>query len=131
MTSAPLSQRQLREFGLLIAIAVPVLFGWLLPALHGAAFRQWTLMIAAPALMLSLLAPAWLKWPYRAWMALGHGLGWVNSHIILGVVFAVVVQPIALTMRLAGHDPLRKRQNSEPSYREPRENQIIKFDRIF
>ena len=50
------------------------------------------------------------SWPYRGWMALGHALGWVNGHLILGAVFVLVLQPIALLMRLCGYDPLRRRR---------------------
>ena len=118
----PPSLRQLREFGLLIGTVFPVLLGWLLPALHGHPFREWTLWIGLPALVLGILWPRGLAWPYRGWMALGHGLGWINSHLILGAVYVLVVQPIALLMRAMGHDPLRRRRDSAArSYREVRE----------
>ena len=51
-------------------------------------------------------------------MKLGHALGWVNGHIILGAVFVIVLQPIAAVMRLTGYDPLRRRLTSASSYRE-------------
>jgi len=132
MTShTPVSRKQLREFGLLIGIAFPVLLGWLLPALHGHPFRIWTLWIGLPALALGLLAPRLLAKPYQGWTALGHGLGWINSHLILGLVFVVVLQPIALIMRLAGHDPLRRKRHGQQSYREVRSNPAINLKRIF
>ncbi len=59
-------------------------------------------------------------------MALGHALGWVNSHLILGLVYVVVLQPIALVMRLLGHDPLRRRWDpNATTYREVREPKPI------
>ncbi len=112
------SQRQLREFGLLIGFVFPLLLGWLLPALHGHAFRTWTLWIGVPALVLGLVWPKALAWPYRGWMALGHALGWVNSHLILGLVYLLVLQPIAALMRILGHDPLRRRRHTKETYRE-------------
>ncbi len=112
------SRRQLREFGLLIGVVFPLLLGWLLPALHGHAFRGWTLWIGLPALVLGLAWPRALAWPYRGWMALGHALGWVNSHLILGLVYLLVLQPIAAVMRILGHDPLRRRRHAQASYRE-------------
>jgi len=51
-------------------------------------------------------------------MRLGHALGWVNSHLILGAVFLLVLQPIAAVMRLTGYDPLRKKRSGLASYRE-------------
>ncbi len=117
-TASTPSQRQLREFGLLIGVVFPLLLGWLLPALHGHAFRGWTLWIGLPALVLGLAWPRALAWPYRGWMSLGHALGWVNSHLILGLVYLLVLQPIAAVMRTLGHDPLRRRRHAQASYRE-------------
>ena len=64
-------------------------------------------------------------------MALGHVLGWINSHIILGLVFILVLQPIAYIMRLTGYDPLRSKRTGEKTYREKRKNQKPDFTRIF
>lgn len=130
--SPPPTRRQLRDFGLLIGIVLPVLIGWLLPALHGHPFRSWTLWPAIPAISLGLLAPRALVWPYRGWMALGHALGWVNGHLILGALFVLVLQPIAFVMRLTGHDPLRRRRTaSVSSYREIRPDTAVNLTRIF
>lgn len=131
-TTPPPTRRQLRDFGLLIGIVFPVVLGWLLPALHGHPFRVWTLWPAIPALLLGLVAPRLLAKPYQGWLALGHALGWINGHLILGLVFILVLQPIALLMRLAGYDPLRRRQVREAtSYREQRKQLSINLTRIF
>ena len=129
-TSSP-SRKQLREFGFLLAIGFPLILGWLIPALRGHGFHAWTLWIAIPGLTFGLLAPQALAWPYRGWMALGHALGWVNSHIILGAVFLLVLQPIAFVMRLTGYDPLRRRQTQLTTFREVRQNKTINLTRIF
>jgi len=126
------SLRQLREFGLLIGTVFPGLLGWVLPALHGHPFREWTLWIGIPALALGIAWPRGLAWPYRGWIALGHGLGWINSHLILGAVYLLVLQPIALVMRILGHDPLRQRRDSATkSYREERPVTAVNLKRIF
>ena len=126
-----ISKKQLREFGLLIGLGFPILIGWLLPALLGHEFRAWTMWIGIPGLILGLTSPRLLQYPYKAWMALGHALGWVNSHIILGLVFIVVLQPIAYVMRLTGYDPLRRRQKDEITYRENRQDHRTDLTRIF
>jgi len=130
-TSLAPSPRQLREFGLLIGTVFPGVLGWLLPALHGHPFREWTLWIGIPALALGIAWPRGLAWPYRGWMALGHGLGWINSHLILGAVYLLVLQPIALLMRILGHDPLRRQRNAAETYREVRSDPSVHFKRIF
>ena len=126
-----ISKKQLREFGLLIGFGFPILIGWLLPAIFGHEFRAWTLWIGIPGLILGLMAPRLLQYPYRGWMELGHALGWLNSHIILGLVFIVVLQPIAYVMRLTGYDPLRRRRKGEKTYRENRQDHRTNLTRIF
>ena len=126
-----ISKKQLREFGILIGFGVPLIIGWLLPTLLGHEFRAWTLWIGVPGLFLGLTSPHLLHYPYKIWMALGHTLGWVNSHIILGLVFIFVVQPIAYIMRLTGYDPLRRRRKGEKTYRENKQNHHIDLTRIF
>ena len=126
-----ISKKQLREFGLLIGFGLPVLIGWLLPATVGYGFRTWTLLLGLPGLTLGLTAPHLLHYPYKFWMELGHALGWVNSHIILGLVFIFVLQPIAYVMRLTGYDPLRKQRKVEKTYRENCKDHRTDLTRIF
>ena len=126
-----ITKKQLREFGLLIGLAFPILIGWILPATAGHVFKIWTLWVGLPGLILGLTAPRLLFLPYKGWMALGYALGWVNSHLILGLVFVVVLQPTAYIMRLFGYDPLRKQRKSSKTYREVRSNKHIDITRIF
>ena len=68
--------------------------------------------------ILGLTSPRRLYYPYKGWMALGHALGRINSHIILGLVFILVLHPIAHCMRLTGYDPLETKRKGEKTYRE-------------
>ena len=124
-------KKQLSEFGLLIGFGFPILIGWLLPSFFGNAFRAWTLWVGISGLILGLIAPQLLYYPYKGWMALGHALGWVNSHIILGLVFILILQPIAYIMRLKGYDPLRNKRRGENTYRENRKDHQIDLTRPF
>ena len=126
-----ISKRQLREFGLLIGFGFPILIGWLLPSLFGHEFRAWTLWVGIPGLISGITSPRLLHYPYKGWMALGHALGWVNSHIILGLVFIVVLQPIAYVVRITGYDPLRRRREGMITYREDRQDHRTDLSRIF
>ena len=126
-----ISKKQLREFGLLIGFGFPILIGWLLPAIAGHGFKAWTLWVGVPVLILGLTAPRLLHYPYKGWMALGHALGWINSHIILGLVFIIVLLPISCIMRLTGYDPLRRRQKGEKTYRENKQDHKTDLTRIF
>ena len=126
-----ISKKELRKFAFLIGFGFPVLVGWILPTIGGHLFRVWTLWVGIPSLILGILKPRLLFYPYKGWMALGHALGWINSRIILGLVFLVVLQPIALVMRVFGYDPLRKKQGGKKSYRENKQGDSIDLTRIF
>ena len=126
-----ISKKTLRQFAFLICFTFPFLIGWFLPLLGGHPFRVWTLFISMPAGILGILRPGLLLYPYRAWMKLGHILGWLNSRIILGLVFLIVLQPIALIMRILGHDPLRTKKFAQESYREIKTNHKVNLKKIF
>ena len=126
-----ISKKQLREFGLLIGFGCPILIGWLLPSIFGHEFRLWTLWVGFLGLFVVVTDARLLKYPYKGWMKLGHALGWVNSHIVLGLVFIFVLQPIAYIMRLTGYDPLGRRQKGEKTYRENRQDHKTDLTRIF
>ncbi len=125
------SQKELKEFGILIGVLFPLLVGWILPLVTGHDFRIWTLWIGIPTIILSRFAPRSLFLPYQAWMSLGGLLGWVNSHIILGLIFLLVVQPIAFLMQVFKYDPLKRKKTTQVSYREVRKTKSIDLRRIF
>ena len=125
------SKKILREFGILIGLGIPFFIGWLIPFVSGHDFRFWSLFIGLPLISFGVFYPSLLFYPYKVWMALGKYLGWINSHIILGLVFLVVLQPIAIFMRFLGYEPLKKINKELKSYREKRESSIIDLKRIF
>jgi hypothetical protein len=57
-------------------------------------------------LLLALAAPQAALAVRRAWMALAGAIGWVNSRILLGILFFVVITPIALGRRFGSREPL-------------------------
>ena len=112
-----ITKKQLREFGFLIGFAFPILIGYIIPLIGGHLFRSWTLWIGIPFLIFGTIFPELLFYPYKGWMKLGNFLGWINSRIILGLIFIFVVQPIALIMRFFNYDPLKTKKINTNSYR--------------
>ena len=125
------SKKTLREFGLLIGFGIPFFIGWLIPFISGHGFRFWSLFIGLPLIIFGVFSPSLLFYPYKGWMALGKYLGWINSHIILGLVFLIVLQPISIIMRSLGYVPLKKINKDLISYKENRHSSIIDLKRIF
>lgn len=126
-----ISKKQLRDFGLLIGFGLPLIVGWLIPSITGHGFRAWTLWISIPTLAIGVLSPRILRKPYQAWMQLGQLLGYLNSRIILGLVFIAVLQPIAFVMRAFGYDPLRVKKSNLLSFKENKKGSKVDLTRIF
>jgi len=100
--------KQLRSFGLIVGGIFALLGLW--PAVwRGEDFRLWALVLAGLLSVPALVFPRSLGLVYRVWMALGLGLGWMNTRIILSVVFYGLFTPYGLVMRLMGKDPLHRR----------------------
>ena len=129
--SKKIPKKQLREFGFLIGFGLPLIIGWLIPYLTGHAFRAWTLWISVPTLVIGIISPRSLQKPFQAWMQLGHLLGYVNSRIVLGIVFLFVLQPISFVMRAFGYDPLRSKKSNLLSFKEGKKGTKVDLKRIF
>ncbi len=81
-------------------------------------------VLAGLALILCLVAlflPSWTERFNRAWMAFAEALGYVNSRILLTLVYFIVITPFGFIMRLMGHDPLCRRAPRRESYWIPRQ----------
>ena len=124
-------KKQLREFGVLIAFGFPIIIGWILPIVSGHIFRIWTLWIGIPSLFIAIVKPTLLKYPYKIWIRIGNILGFINSHIILGAIFFLILFPLSIFMKLTGYDPLKKKNFNTHSYREIRKDDSINLEKIF
>lgn len=67
--------------------------------------EKMTLSFGAVLIVLGGIAPRALRPIYQVWMRLGHLLGWINTRVILAVLFFFVVTPIGLALRLLGKKP--------------------------
>jgi hypothetical protein len=111
------TNKELRSFGLTVGGIVAAIGLW--PAvLSSGEPRWWALVIASCLLFPAALFPTSLFHIHKGWMVLGHILGWINTRIILGLVFYGVVTPIGVIRRLMGKDPMgRKCRADLDSYR--------------
>jgi saxitoxin biosynthesis operon SxtJ-like protein len=109
--------RQLRQFGLLVGGIFGAMGLWPLVWRHQSP-RLWAMALAVALVVPALVAPRVLAPAHRAWMALAEVLAWVNTRILLGLVFYLVVTPIGLLMRLLRRDPMRRQlEPAGESYR--------------
>lgn len=67
---------------------------------------SWLITVALVIGALSAFIPAAAKWIEFGWLKLAQGLGWVNTRILLSIVYFVFLLPIAWLSRLFTKDPL-------------------------
>lgn len=100
------TDRDLVSFALIMSVALVVIAEW---RWHRGAAPWLPLLLAGIAVLFLLaaaIAPRMLRPVYRIWMRVGEGLAWINTRILLAVVFFLAVTPIGVLMRLLGRSPL-------------------------
>ena len=107
--------KQIRQFGLLVGIVLVAVGSWQLYRQIYPIVRIVLWSIGGFLFVSGLLWPQILKPLYVLWMLLAHMLSWVNTRIILGVIFYLIFTPIALVMRIAQRDGLQKKINKNAS----------------
>ncbi len=107
------TRKNLREFGFVFGIGLILIFGLLLPWLRGHGSPKAIWIVSAISMTLGAIAPATLRPAYYLWMRIGAVLGWINSKIILGLVFYIIVTPMGLVFKLLKKDPLTRKLNAE------------------
>ena len=90
-----ITPKQLRSFGLMVGGIFGAIALWPL-VVRGEDIRLWALLLAVCLIVPAAVFPLSLAWPYKGWMLIGLVLAWINTRIILGVVFYLVVTPIGL-----------------------------------
>ena len=64
-------------------------------------------------------------------MRIGDILGFINSRIILGLVFAIILIPTSIILKIFKYDPLKISFNSKKSYFEKIKKNKIDLNTIF
>ena len=99
--------KHLRSFGLMVGSIFALIGVW--PAVwRGQPLRLWSLILGGVLMALALVWPRGLTQVYRVWMTVGEVLGWINTRLILGVLFYLVFTPLGWCMRLRGKDPMQR-----------------------
>lgn len=109
---------ELRNFGLLVGTIFAALFGLIVPWAHHARIPFWPWALGFALATSGAFAPGLLRYPYMVWDRVGQVLGWINTRIVLNLLFFVIFLPAGILARLANWDPMkRKFAPEQPSYR--------------
>jgi len=111
----------LRQFGLMVGGIFLFIGFWPFVWRHEAV-RLWAVVPGTLLIAAGLVIPSLLREIYKGWMFLGHILGWINTRIILGIVFYGIVTPMGIVMKMMRRDPMRRKFDPEvTTYRVVRE----------
>ena len=111
-----------KKFGSFFAVVSFVAAGYFATLTDGKFWALVFALLAAIFLILTLFAPALLSPLNKVWIGLGHLLGRIMNPIVLGLIFFVLITPVAVIGRMVGRDPLRLKMLTNSSYwinREP------------
>lgn len=98
--------KELRQFGLMIGSVLIVIGLWPL-VFRGDPLRWWAVAPGAVLILLGSALPLVLRPIHAGWMWIGHVLGWINTRILLGIVFYGLVTPIGLIFQLIGKNTMQ------------------------
>jgi hypothetical protein len=126
-------KKNLKNFGITMCVVFLVITGLIIVKHRHSAVP--TAVISGTFLFLALIQPLLLKPVYIPWMKLVFVLGWINTRLILSIIFYLVFTPIGLTLKLFGVDLLdRKIDKNRQSYwqkREKKEFNPLDYERQF
>jgi len=115
--------RELRNFGLVVSAGLAGVFGLLLPWVRRHPMPLWPFVLAVILTSAALLTPHILRYPHFVWNKAGRVLGWLNTQLILTLLFYLVFLPAGAIARAVGWDPMGKGfDHARDSYRRPCEH---------
>jgi hypothetical protein len=129
----PVTDAQARKTALVVAVVLFLFAAW--NFYRGRTTVAAVLSGAGVALVLTgLLVPALARRFHVFWMKVAAVLGYVNSRVLLTLMYYGVFAPYGLVSRLAGRDPLRRRGAKRQSYwteRKSTRQSKEQFERLF
>ena len=112
MNKKEVTKKQLRTFGIALSIFL-VLIG-LNHFLKGHTPQNlWFWGVGIIVLLFTLVVPISIKPIYKVAIFIAHILGWINTRIILGLIYYLLFTPASLVMKLIGKDPLNRKFDKE------------------
>lgn len=111
------SRRDLAWFGAVLFLFFIVIGGVIGRALSSDGARNVAWGVGAILALAYYAVPGLRRPMFVGWMYAAYPIGYVVSHVLLGLVYFGVVTPIGLLMRAMGHDPMARRfDRSAPTY---------------
>jgi hypothetical protein len=100
-----------RSIGVLFSVVCALLAGW--AYYKGSHWWKWLAAGSGAFLLVGLLVPIVLRPLNWVWMRLGLILGMIISPIVLGIIYFVVITPVALFFKIKGRDALSRKYDAK------------------
>lgn len=104
--------KDLRQFGFLVGGVFSVIGLWPF-VFRSESPRLWALVLGGVLMILGGIVPQSLKQVHAGWMKIGHVLGTINTKIILGLIYYLLIAPMGIVMRFLGKDSMHRKLNRE------------------
>lgn len=131
--SKEVTNSQARKTALVVAVVLAAIAAFLI--YRGRTTNAWVFGgIAVVLAIVGLFVPPLAKLFHRVWMWIAVKLGWINSRILLTLVYCFMFVPYKIVSRIVGRDPLKLRQPVGDSYwhkREKTHQEPEQFERLF
>ena len=111
--------KEIRSFGLIFSLLVVFIFGGLMPLLLNQSISVWPFLVGTVTALLALLAPSALRPLHSLFIKLGTVLGFINTRILLFIIFFGLFLPVSIIMWLVRRDILGRKPSTVDSYRKP------------
>ena len=109
--------REIRSFGLIFSLLVVLIFAGLMPWLFNQSMSVWPFVVSTVTALLALLAPSALRPLHSIFIKLGTLLGFINTRILLFIIFFSLFLPVSIIMWLLRRDILGRKPSTDDSYR--------------
>jgi hypothetical protein len=132
-TTVAVTREQARKTACVVAFVLLLFAAWQL--YRGRLTAAYVLGGVAFLLLLTgFFVPALARRFHALWMRFAAALGYVNSRVLLTLIYYGVFTPYRFFSRLAGRDPLRRRGPAQESYwveRKRTRQEREQFERLF
>ena len=116
MTNTEVTNQDLRKFGFIMGGMFALMFGLLFPWLFNKSAENWPIwpfIVLAIFWTFAVFMPQALRPVNEIWLKIGNVLGWINTRIILGIMFFLLIFPTGLILKLFGKDSMDRKLDAK------------------
>lgn len=95
---------------ILVIITGLLVLGSIFSNEEGSIFHEWFVIASCTIGILHLLFPAIGSLMIKIWFKIGHILGWINTRILLTVIFYAILFPISILYKMSNRNSLQRKR---------------------